>query len=67
MGARFLAVSLVVASAWYAWHWQSSLLSFWAALLRVAAWSFLAALAGKTVGILAFRARRERHLPGRMS
>ena len=56
MGARFLAVALVFASAWYAWHWHSSMLSIWAILLRVMAWSFLAAMAGKIVGILVFRA-----------
>jgi len=58
MGARFLAVALVFSSAWYAWQWHSSMLSIWAIMLRVMGWSFLAAMAGKVVGILVFRARR---------
>jgi hypothetical protein len=60
MGARFLAVALVFASAWYAWHWHSSVLSVWAILLRALLWSSLAAVAGKIVGILVFRARRRK-------
>jgi hypothetical protein len=59
MGARFLAVALVFSSAWYAWQWHFSMLSIWAILLRVMGWSFLAAMAGKVVGILVIRARRE--------
>jgi len=58
MGARFMAVALVFSSAWYAWQWHSSMLSIWAILLRVTGWLFLAAMAGKVVGILVFRARR---------
>lgn len=57
MGARFLAVALLFASAWYAWHWHSLMLSIWSILLRIMAWSFLAAVAGKIIGILVFRAR----------
>jgi len=60
MGVRFLAVALVFTSAWYAWHGRSSMLSIWAVLLRVWLWSFLAALAGKIVGILVSRARRRK-------
>jgi hypothetical protein len=60
MGARFLAVALVCASAWYAWRWHSSALSIWAILLRVMGWSLLAAAAGKIVGILVFRAQRRK-------
>ncbi len=55
MGARFLAVALVVASAWYAWYWHSFMLSIWAIVLRVLGWSLLASIVGKIVGILAFR------------
>jgi hypothetical protein len=60
MGARFLALALIVSSAWYAWHGHASMLSMWAIFLRVLAWSFVAAMAGKVVGILLFRARRGR-------
>lgn len=55
MGARFLAVALVVASAWYAWHWHSFMLSIWAIALRVLGWSVLASIVGKIAGILVFR------------
>jgi hypothetical protein len=58
MGARFLAAALVFSSAWYAWQWHSSLQSIRAVTLRVMGWSFLAAFAGKVVGILVFRAQR---------
>src|SRR5512146_828890 len=62
MGARFLAVALVAASAWYAWHWRVFLLAPWASLLRVFLWLFPAALAGKVVGLIAYRARRRKSL-----
>lgn len=60
MGARFLAVALVVAGMWYAWHWRVFLLAPWVSLLRVFLWLFPAALAGKTVGIIAYRARHRK-------
>jgi hypothetical protein len=58
MGARFLALALVLASTWYICHWGSWTLSVWAILLRVIAWGFLAAVVGKIVGILAYKFRR---------
>jgi hypothetical protein len=58
MGARFLAIALVLASTWYICHWGSWTLSVWAILLRVVAWGFLAAVVGKIVGILAYKFRR---------
>jgi hypothetical protein len=63
MGARFLALALIVSSAWYAWHGHMSMLSIWAIFLRILAWSFVAAMAGKVVGILFFRARRRNLSP----
>jgi hypothetical protein len=55
MGARFLGIALLVASTWYAWHWNSSMLSIWVVVLRVLGWSLLSSIGGKMVGILAFR------------
>lgn len=55
MGARFLAVGLVASILWYVWHFPSSNLSFWAVLLRVLVWSFVAASAGKIVGLIGWR------------
>ncbi len=60
MGARFLAVALVLATVWYAWQWHTSTLTLKAVLLRIFLWSFLAAIAGKSVGIVAYRTRRQR-------
>lgn len=60
MGARFLAVALILSTAWYAWHWNASALSIWSVLLRVLIWSVVAAFVGKIVGILSFRRRRSR-------
>ncbi len=60
MGARFLAVALIVSCAWYSWQGHVSMLSTGAIALRILGWSFLAALAGKVVGILVFRARRKK-------
>jgi hypothetical protein len=54
-GARFLAVTLVLSTACYAWLWVAFQLSIWAALLRILGWSFLGALLGKTVGIVNYR------------
>ncbi len=60
MGARFLAVALIVSAIWYLWQGHASMLSIGAIALRILGWSFLAALAGKVVGILVFRARRRK-------
>ena len=54
-GARFLAVTLGLSTACYAWLWTASRLSIWAALLHILVWSFLGALLGKTVGIVNYR------------
>jgi hypothetical protein len=56
MGARFLAIGLIVSVAWYAWHRCG--LSIGAVSLRILLWSFLAACAGKTVGIVRFSWRQ---------
>jgi hypothetical protein len=58
MGARFLAVALVAAIAWYAWHWRSSSLSLWAMALRTLMWSFAMAIVGKVIGITGSALRR---------
>lgn len=55
MGARFLAVALIGSMAWYGWHWRSSGLSVGGGLLRVMIVSFIAATAGKIVGIIQAR------------
>ncbi|HET7215267.1 MAG TPA: hypothetical protein VFL79_16885 [Terriglobia bacterium] len=60
MGARFLAVAVALASVWYAWHWPAFLFAPWASLLRVFLWLFLAAIAGKAVGIIAYLAHRRK-------
>jgi hypothetical protein len=60
MGARFLAVALVLATTWYIFHWSSWTLSVWAILFRVMAWGFFASLVGKIVGVLVFRWRTQR-------
>ncbi len=57
MGSRFLAVALIASTAWYALHGHSGKISVWSAFLRVMLWSFLAAGAGKAVGIVGFRLR----------
>jgi hypothetical protein len=56
-GARFLAVTLVLSTACYAWLWAAAELSIWAALLHILVLSLLGALLGKTVGILNYRLR----------
>jgi hypothetical protein len=60
MGERFLAAALVIATLWYGWQWQTAGLSLEAMVVGVSAWSFLAAGAGKIVGIATWR-RRARH------
>jgi hypothetical protein len=62
MGARFLAVALALAGVWYAWHWRVFMFAPWASLLRVFLWLFPAALAGKAVGLIAYRTRRRKSL-----
>jgi len=60
MSARFLAVALLAAIAWYAWHWRSLSLSVWALALRTLLWMFFAGTVGKVIGILVFRTRARR-------
>jgi hypothetical protein len=55
MGARFLGVGLLSSIAWYGWHWQSSELSFWGVSWRIMLISFVAAAAGKILGMIVFR------------
>jgi hypothetical protein len=55
MGAKFLAVALVAATAWYAWHWRQSGLTLGSAALRVLAFAFCACVVGKVVGLLLAR------------
>lgn len=57
MGARFLAAALVLSTLWYLWRWHSGGVSGKTALLRIALISFLAAGAGKAVGIAASKRR----------
>jgi len=57
MGARFMAAALFVSVAWYAWHWHTRGLSLGAVSVRIAGFTFCAALVGKIVGIIAFRHR----------
>jgi len=54
MGARFLAIGLIGSVLWYGWHWRFSTLSVLRVSLRIVLFSFLAAVAGKIVGIIAF-------------
>jgi hypothetical protein len=56
MGARFLAIGLIVSVVWYTWHPSS--LSIDAVSLRILLWSVLAACAGKIVGIVRFSWRQ---------
>jgi hypothetical protein len=60
MGARFLAVGMAASAIWYAWHWRDSGLSLGSVTLRVFLWSFLAAGAGKLVGIALYSWRHRR-------
>jgi hypothetical protein len=60
MGARFLATGLASSTLWYAWQWCFASLSLRGALLRVLAWSVVASIVGKTLGILLFRLRARR-------
>jgi len=65
MGARFIAVVGVVATAWYLWQWGMSNLSLPAALAWILGWTFVAGGVGKTVGILLWRRRAGRRLVSR--
>lgn len=53
MGARFLLAGLILAGAWYGWHWTSP----WGFTWHVLAWSAGAAVAGKIFGMAAARLR----------
>jgi hypothetical protein len=60
MGARFLTVGLIASIAWYGWHWLAHGLTIWAFAVRVLLWSFVAACAGKVVGIALYSWRHRR-------
>jgi hypothetical protein len=60
MSARFTAVALIVASAWYGCQWHAGTLPMGRAVLRVLACAFVAGAIGKVVGLLEFHARAAR-------
>jgi hypothetical protein len=66
MGARFMMSTLIVSMAWYCWRWLSSGLPLLSAIIHVLVLSFLAAVAGKIVGIILFR-YRSRKSPAKSS
>jgi hypothetical protein len=55
LGAKFMAAGLLMASAYYGWQFFSQELSLATVFLRVLVVTFLAAGAGKTIGILRYR------------
>lgn len=64
MSARFMAVALVGAGAYYGWQWHLGERSLLHTGLAVIAWAFGAALAGKLTGITAHRMQlRQRGMP----
>jgi hypothetical protein len=65
MGARFIAVAAILATAWYLWHWAASDLSLGAAIGWILGWTFVAGGLGKTTGILLWRRRAGRRLVNR--
>jgi hypothetical protein len=60
MGAKFLAVGLVLSILWYAWPGHGSGLSVGGILLRIFLWCFVAAGAGKLVGLAGYSLRQQR-------
>jgi hypothetical protein len=58
MGARFMAVALGVSSLYYGWLFLQHQLSGLALVLRIFLITFLAAGAGKVIGILWYRFKR---------
>jgi hypothetical protein len=57
MGAKFLAAGLIASLTWYGWQWHAQMLSAKAVCWRVILVSFVAAVAGKLLGIAQFRLR----------
>jgi hypothetical protein len=57
MGARFMLVALLLSGAYYAWQLSAHDVSLRGMLSRVALITFLAAGAGKFIGILRHRRR----------
>jgi hypothetical protein len=60
MGARFMTVGLLVSAAFYGWPWRSPGLAVLSITWRVLAVTFIAAIAGKIVGILLYRRMQAR-------
>ena len=60
MGAKFLAVGLILAILWYGWHGRGLGLSVGGIAARILLWSFLAACVGKTFGMAQYALRRRR-------
>ena len=54
MGARFLAVALVLSLLWYGWQWVHASLPIATVALRVLAISFGATAVGKLLGMALF-------------
>jgi hypothetical protein len=55
MGARFMGVALLLSAAFYGWPWRSPGLAVLSITWHVLLVSFVAAIAGKIVGILLYR------------
>jgi hypothetical protein len=60
MGAKFLAAGLILSILWYAWPGHASSLSVGGIVLRIFLWCFLAAGAGKLVGLAGYSLRQQR-------
>lgn len=60
MGAKFLAAGLILSILWYAWLGHASGLSIGGIVLRIFLWCFLAAGAGKLVGLVGYSLRQQR-------
>ena len=60
MGAKFLAAGLVLSVLWFAWRGHGSGVSVGGTLVRILLWSFLAACAGKLVGLTRYSLRQQR-------
>jgi hypothetical protein len=55
MGARFMGIALVASVAFYGWPWRSPGVAVLSITWHVLVVSFVAAVAGKIVGILLYR------------
>jgi hypothetical protein len=62
MSARFMIAAFILSTGWYSWRWLSSGMSLLSAFLHILVLSFLAAMAGKILGI-AFFAYRAHNRP----